>query len=427
MDPANPPPPPPASDEKCAEESHAAEIVPLDLLLLFDKSGSMGQDAGGKSKWDMAREALSAFLQDNKSAGLGVGLQFFPIAPVRICQTDMDCGRMADRPNFWCHHESVCMGPGIPLEGARSCDPGLPLCRGGTTCTPVGRCALSGAPCVVGGDPCPRNLPGDTCGAQPMTCQDGPAFGIDVACMPSDYQAPRVAIAELPAAAALLDVVLGISLPNGGTPMGPAVEGALAHLSGHVAANPGRRAALVLISDGLPDGCGESQVEPVVARLQAAQAATPSISTYVIGVFNAMDLPMSEPSLVSLAQGGGTGMPFVLTANANLSQSFLDALNQIRGKALACEFAIPAANTNMGQIDYGKVNVHIAGAGGGDVLYVGSADRCDPARGGWYYDVDPAMGKPSRILTCEATCARLKAAGDTKIELRFGCRSRTVD
>jgi hypothetical protein len=48
-----------------------------------------------------------------------------------------------------------------------------------------------------------------------------------------------------------------------------------------------------------------------------------------------------------------------------------------------------------GAIDFNKVNVRWTGAGGTtDVMYVGSANRCDPSRGGWHYDVDPATGTP---------------------------------
>ena len=109
-----------------------------------------------------------------------------------------------------------------------------------------------------------------------------------------------------------------------------------------------------------------------------------------------------------------------------LTKRLLDALNQIRGAALACEFKNPPPT--MGQIDYGKVNVRVnSAAGGDDLVYVGRADRCDAARGGWYYDVDPTTRTPTRVLLCDATCQRVKAAADIKVELRFGCKSRTIE
>src|SRR5438552_3587541 len=60
-------------EDKCAGESQAAKQVPVDLLLLVDRSGSMTYrvSPGGKSKWEMAQDALTTFIKDPKSAGLG--------------------------------------------------------------------------------------------------------------------------------------------------------------------------------------------------------------------------------------------------------------------------------------------------------------------------------------------------------------------
>ncbi|HEY0712980.1 MAG TPA: hypothetical protein VGF45_09925, partial [Polyangia bacterium] len=67
------------SGPACAEETHEAKAVPVDLLLLVDRSGSMADrvEQGGVSKWTVAQGALTKFVRDTRSAGLGVGLQFF--------------------------------------------------------------------------------------------------------------------------------------------------------------------------------------------------------------------------------------------------------------------------------------------------------------------------------------------------------------
>ena len=53
---------------------------------------------------------------------------------------------------------------------------------------------------------------------------------------------------------------------------------------------------------------------------------------------------------------------------------------------------------------------------------MGSADKCDPARGGWYYDVDPATGgTPTRVRLCDSTCNQVKADMTGRVELLFGC------
>src|SRR6185436_4077214 len=77
----------------CAAESHQAERVPLDLVFVVDQSPSMLFKVGARTKSDLAREALLAFLADARSAGLGVGLQLFPrAAHANPCTTDEDCG-----------------------------------------------------------------------------------------------------------------------------------------------------------------------------------------------------------------------------------------------------------------------------------------------------------------------------------------------
>lgn len=68
----------------CADQVANAQPTPVDLLLLLDTSGSMNEpvsDTGGflgTTKWDTVRTALSSFVMDSKSAGLGVGVQYFP-------------------------------------------------------------------------------------------------------------------------------------------------------------------------------------------------------------------------------------------------------------------------------------------------------------------------------------------------------------
>ena len=48
------------------------------MHILVDSSLSMDLPAGNQSKWDRAIRALNTFIADPKSAGLGVGLTFFP-------------------------------------------------------------------------------------------------------------------------------------------------------------------------------------------------------------------------------------------------------------------------------------------------------------------------------------------------------------
>jgi hypothetical protein len=404
----------------CAARIDRAERAPLDLMFLVDSSSSMGGIAGTRSKWQMVHEALSTFLRDQMSAGLGVGLVVFPReGPAKVCAQDGEC--TGSVPGFRCT-ERRCVERGGFAGSAFPCFDGLALCPAGASCVPVGRCSQSGTPCAEIGRPCPDGA-ADTCDLGVRTCLQT----ADAGCEPAIYAKPLVSIGELPGALPAMQGALDRVGPAGNTPMLPAVTGALQHLGAHVGANPGRRAALVVATDGLPDGCmsGPQSIPQVAAALAAARMAPATIPSYVIGVFAADTLAASRPALEQLAAAGGTGAPFILEPNADLTTRFLAALNEIRGGALACEFQIPRPAS--GTQDYGKVNVRFTSAPGAtpeELVYVVSADRCDPARGGWYYDVPPATGTPRRIIVCDSTCARFKQQTTGAVEIAIGCTTR---
>ena len=258
-----------ASSQSCAEEAHQAEIVPVDLMLLLDTSGSMTESAGMGNKWEAAQSALSAFVRDPRSAGLGAGLQFYPGGRERPCMNDMDCGAMSTG-TFYCRARQACVGPG-GLIGASTCGgPNGSSCAAGTTCTNIGRCATSGADCDRIGQACPAG--GGMCEGGPRGCQVTFPFS---GCDEPGYAVPAVPIAGLPMNEAPLTRTLLNKIPTGNTPMGPAVRGVLTHLQAHLAANPGHKVALVLVGDGLPGGCNMNDIGTIATNLTPPSSAHP--------------------------------------------------------------------------------------------------------------------------------------------------------
>ncbi len=379
--------PPPASGT-CAAEVRQAGRLPVDLLFAVDKSTSMMEPIrnSGGTQWDLVREALIRFVRDPRSAELGAGLQFFPLVPkdLVICTGDADCA-------------------------PETCDP------------PAAGCSGSGRPCPTVGQPCNPALPGDVCIAVPRVCRARGFARCD-----DRYDDPAVPVAVLPGGAEPIATRLIFTRPEGMTPIEPAVRGGLAHLRARLAtpAGSGRKAALVLVTDGFPFGCSMSV--PEIAGIAAAEfQGSPSIPTFVIGVF---DLAGGQAQLTfdELARAGGTGQAIILEPNADLSAKFLAALETIRGAVLPCAFSIPAPQA--GAIDYGRVNLQWKSASASeDVLYVEQPDRCDATRGGWYYDVPPAQGTPTRVLVCPATCERFKTQQAATVDLAFGCQTRRID
>jgi hypothetical protein len=421
---ASPPDLPPPVPETCAEMSHAPTRVPLDVFVLLDGSGSMSLQIGTKSKLDIVREAINAFIADPNSAGLSVGLNIFP--SVTNCSVDADCpelkttvnGMTTTLPPRCQGYDSGCLAPGQQTP-TRLCGAPLTPCMAPSTCVKIGRCpsAFLSSYCALG----TTCTGGTACMPLVRTC----ATPFNADCTGARYAKPLVSFSELPAGLPALKTALDQRQPTGGTPLGEALVGTLPFLKEHMAAHPDRRVVLVIASDGAPDGVCDGQ-NGILMRLREAQAAASPLSTYGIGVFGASDFANGRMLMDQIAVAGGTMKPYVLEQNLNLAETFLKALSEIRGAALPCEFMIPAGNAG---IDYDKVNLRWKSAAGEETVgYVGSADRCDAQKGGWHYDVDPKSGgKPTRVVVCPATCNKLKADDSGKVELRFGCKTRAID
>jgi hypothetical protein len=69
-------------DASCADDNRKAGLTPVNMLVMFDRSGSMHDVIQGsnpqQTRWQAASTALKAFFQDSGSAGLNVALRFFP-------------------------------------------------------------------------------------------------------------------------------------------------------------------------------------------------------------------------------------------------------------------------------------------------------------------------------------------------------------
>ena len=73
----------------------------------------------------------------------------------------------------------------------------------------------------------------------------------------------------------------------------------------------------------------------------------------------------------------------------------------------------PPPQPRVHDVQAGRVQRRVGACKGAaseeNVPYVGSAAKCDPMLGGWYYDVDPATAMPTKVVVCDKTCSRFKA------------------
>jgi hypothetical protein len=242
-------------------------------------------------------------------------------------------------------------------------------------------------------------------------------FPIRKQCSVADYQTLAVDLGLEPVVSGPIAQALDAQMMSGGTPMVPLLEGLVAYLQAHP--NPARKPVLVLATDGVPDDTCVSPVagetpntlDNAIAVAAAANAATPPIRTFVIGVGS--DLT----ALNGIAQAGGTGQATLVDTGGNAQQQFLDALDAARKAAIPCDFAIPPGSG----VDPNATNVQYtpAAAAPQTFVFVGDANSCGLApTNGWYFD-DP--NTPSKVILCPAACDIVKADDRGEVDVVFGC------
>jgi hypothetical protein len=202
----------------CATDVHRSEPTPLDLYVMLDQSTSM-DDA---SKWGSVRAAFETFVKSPGTAGIGIGIQYFPLAAADSAGCASKC----------------------------------------TTCACVMNCGCSGCQCT--NNVCSCLIAGSSCNA-------------------ADYARPDVEIAPLPGAAQAIVASLAAHSPNGGTPSRPALDGAIQHARAFAQGHAGHKVVVVLATDGEPNDCA-STVDNVAQLASTGAAGMPSVLTFVIGV-----------------------------------------------------------------------------------------------------------------------------------------------
>lgn len=408
---------PPAGGETaggaCAGAIVKGEPIPLDIHVMLDSSTSMGEPVDADtSKWAAVKLALSDFIQDEASAGLSVGIQYFPLASTVVptsCSSSDDCSEGGECIAKHCPGAYQLYGEFL------ACDP-LPCFSG--SCVPLAYCAAEPTQvCSEAGADCGG-------GAGTCTATASSTCAYSASCDAGEYAVPAEEIALLPAAASALLTSLAERQLRGDTPTAPALAGVIDHASSWAEQHPDHTVVALLATDGLPSRCDEQSIEGIAALAQAGVDRSPSILTYVIGVFGPQDVD-AETNLDTIAEAGGTTDAFMVHTDQDVTAQFLQALEAIRGTRLVCEFTIPEPPVGE-TLDYGQVNVRLSEPASTTTFpYVGSREGCG-ADGGWYYDTEPALGAPTRIVSCPATCSVLQAASDGEMQIELGCETVTT-
>jgi Mg-chelatase subunit ChlD len=424
----------------CAAQPFEGKRLPLDIILLLDTSGSMTtQVQTGTSKYLAVKNALATFFSDGDSAGIGVGLQTFPLLKPNTgltCTSTSQCGASGPCVKKQCSDflgqptNDFCVDDGnCGLFG--SCNITFGRCANDAsyTCPEVGR------PC--GNDPNGFALGNCVASAKGFCGSGDDPVSCDVTRYADLTAAPAVPVTTLPGATAALTARLNSLGDNlvGTTPTSAVLQGGVNAAKQYAAANPGHTVVLVLATDGLPTAC-QTDTNAIAAIAKAGATGNPGVKTFVIGVFPANETATAQPVLDKIALEGGTKKAYLVTANASTTTEFVKALNDIRETSAPCEYEIPKAT--MGTLDFNKVNVEFkpvmgaseqignrpneaacAGAAGD-----AGADGGALGKKGWYYDKDPGAGQtPTKILLCPASCNAVKADKTAKVNVLVGCET----
>ena len=234
---------------------------------------------------------------------------------------------------------------------------------------------------------------------------------------------PLIDIAGLTAAsapgdaheAALVNLLTTSTAVGGfGTPIYPALGGAVQWASDYAEANPEENAVVIFVTDGEPNGCNEDI--GAIASLASDGWNDHGVRTYAIGLEGS-----NEAQLDQIAVAGNTTQGYFIGAGASAQSELLAALNEIRGNEIRCDIAIPPSNSGM-PIDFNRVNVNYTPSGGGAVVPFGKVPNADACMDldGWYYDNASA---PTRIILCDAACEQVNADSGAQLSIVLGCVS----
>jgi hypothetical protein len=343
------------------------------------------------------------------------------------CTTATDCQTIAKVNNGPCTNMKCAVGGKACMADADCVDASLGSCVDYGVCANDNTYSCGDTSTVTNPKGCGMTL-GACIPATTYFCAH------ETQCDPNVYRLPAVDFLTLPDSVGSLNASIAAQKPNGDTPTRSALRGAIDHARDWANGHTGHTVVVVLATDGLPTECsggrgisGEdaTALDDTVAVVTDGYAGTPAIETFVVGVFAASETS-AQSNLDRIATAGGSQKAYLISADGNVQQDFLNALAQIRASHVGCEFEIPQPKSGS-TLDYQQVNVYFTPADGSmpAELYYVKPDQCTGADDEWHFDKDPTKivtdGVPTKIVACPKTCDRLKMAAGAKVNIELGC------
>lgn len=374
-------------DAGCAGDKVAAELTQVNILVLLDKSGSMGNQKNSSgdydwencdSRWNPVAETLLSFFSDSDSSRLYASLSFLP--------SDGDEWSICNVANYSSPNKGSIKVPLTLLDDAGRAKFTSRLCP----------CGSSGSSCITpsGGTPTLVALQGTMAYADSIRKQypesktvivlltDGdPGFGFYYGSKASDDKKQ------------LLHLYSCNDLPD------KTCADSATCASGCAATGD----------------CADQQTE--IDKVTQVISTAPKQTIYVAGVGD-----LSESTLDAWATASGNDAINLLNLDGPAAANMLRAkLESIRSSSINCKFKIPT-NPNGDQINGDKTNViYTSGAGVATSLMRtpdGTSNTCGSSDKSWYFDNPVA---PTEINLCETTCKPLQQDAKGAIQVVYGC------
>jgi len=226
-------------------------------------------------------------------------------------------------------------------------------------------------------------------------------------CAPQAYRLPVVARTALPSAVFASSIAK--KSPEGGSPMVPAVTGAVDAAKRLAADSHGERAAIVLVTDGGPNDCNSdyAAVRDLIAK---AKAGSPSISTVVVAV------GPEASNLDVLAEAGGTQKAIVVSPGdpAKAAQELRTRVAALQATVASCSVALPAPAGHT--VDRNAVTVTLT-PGSGPSTTLPYNEAC-AGNGGWHFS---SSASPATVSLCDGSCHAFATDSKASVSVAFQC------
>jgi hypothetical protein len=250
-----------------------------------------------------------------------------------------------------------------------------------------------------------------------------PSPGEDVAsCSTDSYRSAALPITDVTTMAKSALERLDTVTPQGQTPTAPAYTAALDLATAYALSHPDRSVVVVLATDGLPTTCAPTDV-PALAQLAKGALEGPAHVRTLVVISKALS-GADTGGFERVAAAGGTQHALPIDPRGDFAGQFAGALGAAATRQVACDLALPEPPDGQ-HLDYDAVNVVLDGSSRVTLPRVAGATSCD-ARGGWYYDVEPSTGAPSRLNVCRASCDRAATNGTSSLRVELGCKTKTL-